>query len=148
MSNVTQNLSKWEAESGVSGITTASLLVVTLVGTAMGGLTGLALEGIVKPLAVAILAGLVGTVVAGLVRNTLLVSAWGAAGIEDVGTPAVVISYAAVASLAGSLSAFQIMSASAAPTWPPLTGALAGLLSAGLMGLLIVTYRMQPRRQE
>ena len=146
MTNVTQ--SGWESESTASGITSASLLVVTLVATAMGALTGLALEGVAHPVAIAILAGLVGTVVAGLVRNTLLISAWGAAGIEDVGTPSVVISCAAVASLAGSLSAVQIMSASVAPDWPPLTGALAGLLSAGLMGLLIVTYRMQPRRQD
>ena len=146
MTNVTQ--SGWESESNASGITSASLLVVTLVATAVGGLTGLAFEGVAQPVAIAILAGLIGTIVAGLVRNTLLISAWGAAGIEDVGTPSAVISYAAVASLAGSLSAVQIMSASVAPDWPPLTGALAGLLSAGLMGLLIVTYRMQPRRQE
>lgn len=146
MTHVTQ--SGWESESNASGITSASLLVVTLVATAVGGLTGVALEGVVHPVANAILAGLIGTVVAGLVRNTLLISAWGAAGIEDVGTPSVVISYAGVASLAGSLSAVQIMSASLAPDWPPLTGALAGLLSAGLMSLLIVTYRMQPRRQE
>ena len=146
MSNVTQ--SGWESESNASGITSASVLVVTLVATAMGGLTGLALEGVAHPVAIAILAGLIGTVAAGLVRNTLLISAWGAVGIEDVGTPAVVVSYAAVASLAGSLSAVQIMSASAAPDWTPLTGALAGLLSAALMGLLIVTYRMQPRPQD
>ena len=146
MTNVTQ--SGWESESNASGITSASLLVVTLVATAVGGLTGLAFEGVAHPVAIAILAGLIGTIVAGLVRNTLLISAWGAAGIEDVGTPSAVISYAAVASLAGSLSAVQIMSASVAPDWPPLTGALAGLLSAGLMGLLIVTYRMQSRRQE
>jgi hypothetical protein len=146
MSNVTQ--SGWESESYASGITSASVLVVTLVATAMGGLTGVALEGVAHPVAIAILAGLIGTVAAGLVRNTLLISAWGAVGIEDVGTPAVVVSYAAVASLAGSLSAVQIMSASAAPDWTPLTGALAGLLSAALMGLLIVTYRMQPRPQD
>jgi hypothetical protein len=146
MTNVTQ--SGWESESNASGITSASLLVVTLVATAMGGFTGLALEGIAHPVSIAILAGLIGTLVAGLVRNTLLISTWGAAGIEDVGTPSVVIRYAAVASLAGSLSAVRIMSASVAPDWPPLTGALAGLLSAGLMGLLIVIYRMQPRRQE
>jgi hypothetical protein len=146
MSNVTQ--SGWESESNASGITSASVLVVTLVATAMGGLTGLALEGVAHPVAIAILAGLIGTVAAGLVRNTLLISAWGAVGIEDVGTPAVVVSYAAVASLAGSLSAVQIMSSSAAPDWTPLTGALAGLLSAALMGLLIVTYRMQPRPQD
>jgi hypothetical protein len=146
MSNVTQ--SGWESESYASGITSANVLVVTLVATAMGGLTGVALEGVAHPVAIAILAGLIGTVAAGLVRNTLLISAWGAVGIEDVGTPAVVVSYAAVASLAGSLSAVQIMSASAAPDWTPLTGALAGLLSAALMGLLIVTYRMQPRPQD
>jgi hypothetical protein len=147
MSNVTQTIHN-EQSASLSGITTASLLVVTLISTAAGAITGLALEHVVSPVVLAVLAGLIGTLAAGLVRNTLLISAWGAAGIEDVGTPAVVVSYAAVASLAGSLAAFQLMSTSAAPAWPPLTGALAGLLSAGLMGLLIVTYRMQPRRQD
>ncbi len=143
----TTPLTKWDAGTGLSGVTTASLLVVTLVATGVGAATGLMLENVVEPLAIAVLAGLVGTLAAGLVRNTLLIRAWGAAGIEEVGTPALVISYAAVASLAGSLSAVQILTASAAPAWPPLTGALAGLLSAALMGLLIVTYRMQPRQQ-
>ena len=90
MTNVTHP--HWESVTDASGITSASLLVVTLVATAMGGLTGLAFESAAHPVAIAILAGLVGTVVAGLVRNTLLISAWGAAGIADVGTPSGVIS--------------------------------------------------------
>jgi hypothetical protein len=148
MSRTSENLTKWESDTGVSGITSASLLVIVLVATAFGALTGVVLEGAVGPVALAILAGLIGTVTSGIVRNTFLVSAWDAAGVEDVGTPGVVVAYAAVASLAGSLSSVQLMSATAAPDWPVLTGALAGLLSAGLMGLLIVTYRMPPRKQE
>jgi hypothetical protein len=147
MSNVTQNESRL-VQSSPEGIISASLLVVVLVATLGGALTGLALSDAASPVALAVISGLIGTLAAGIIRNTLLITAWGAAGVEDVGTPAVVVAYAAVASLAGSLSAFQLMTAANAPIWPALTGALAGLLSAGLMGLLIVTYRMQPRRQD
>jgi hypothetical protein len=147
MSNVTQNESKL-VRSTPEGIISASLLVVVLVATLGGAVTGLTVGDAVSPVALAVLSGLIGTLAAGVVRNTLLISAWGVAGVEDVGTPLVVLAYGAVASLAGSLSAFQLMMAANAPIWPALTGALAGLLSAGLMGLLIVTYRMQPRRQD
>lgn len=93
----------------------------------------------------AIAAGLFGTLAAALVRNTVLVRAWQAAGVIDTGTPAAVVIYAAVASLAGSLAASQLIS-DVGPMPAPVTGMLAGLLSAGLMGLLMVTYRMPPGR--
>jgi hypothetical protein len=82
---------KWDAGTRLSGVTKASLLVITRVATGVGAATGLMLENVVEPLAIAVLAGLVGTLAAGLVRNTPLIRAWGAAGIEDVGTPALVL---------------------------------------------------------
>lgn len=134
---------RWQECVDIGGLMTASLLVVFLVSTAVGAFVGLALGGIVDPVWLAIIAGFAGTVVAGITRNTLLVNAWGAAGILDVGTPVVVVIYAAVASLAGSLSAYHL-TAYAGMAASALLGALAGVLASALFGLLIVTYRMSP----
>lgn len=144
MSSIATNVSaRWKDATNLSGVTTASLLVVLLVATGIGTVTGLVLDSAVTPVVVALSAGFLGTVVAGIVRNTLLVRAWGIAGIEDTGTPLVVIVYAAVASLAGSLAAYHVTDL-AAMTTPVLIGSLAGVLSAVLLGLLMVTYRMTP----
>jgi hypothetical protein len=95
------------------------------------------------PTLLAIIAGFLGTVLASTVRNTLLVHAWGLAGIADSGTPITVVSYAAVASLAGSLAADRI--ALLVGQMPSIVvGGLAGLLSSVLLGLLMLTYRMVP----
>lgn len=134
---------RWQEGVNLAGLTTASLLVVFLVSTGVGAFVGLALTDKVDAVLLAVLAGFAGTVVAGIVRNTILVRAWGVAGIRDVGTPTVVVVYAAVASLAGSLSAYHL-AAMAAVTTPVLVGALAGALASALFGLLIVTYRMAP----
>lgn len=134
---------RWQDDVNLSGLTTASLLVVFLVSTGVGTIVGLALGGSVDPLLLAIIAGFAGTVVAGIMRNTVLVRVWGVAGIRDVGTPIVVVVYAAVASLAGSLSAYHLASLAALKS-PVLLGALAGVLASALFGLLTVTYRMMP----
>jgi len=134
---------RWQEDVNLTGLTTASLLVVFLVSTGVGAFVGLALGGAVGAVLLAIVAGFAGTVIAGVVRNTLLVSAWGVAGIRDVGTPVVVVVYAAVASLAGSLSAYHLAEYAAAID-PVFIGALAGALASALFGLLIVTYRMAP----
>lgn len=138
MSNATETLSApWPERTRQPGVITASLLTVVLVSTLVGGLAGMVLHGAVTPVATAILAGLFGTVVAGIVRNTLLIRVWNAAGVEDVGTPASVVVSAAVASLAGSLAAYQMISG-IGPIWSGVTGMLAGLLSAGSMALLML----------
>jgi hypothetical protein len=128
-----------------AGVTEASLLVVFLVSTAIGALSGLLLSGSLNPVVLAIVAGFLGTIAAGIARNTLLIHAWGLAGVEDVGTPIIVIIYAAVASLAGSLAAHYITLLGDV-AWPTLIGTLAGALSSVLFGLLIVTYRLEPRQ--
>lgn len=138
---------RWQNATNLSGVTTASLLVVLLVSTALGALTGLLLDGHLSPLLVAALAGLAGTIGAAIIRNTLLVDAWGAAGIEDPGTPAIVVTYAAIASLAGSLAADRL---GLLIGWMPaiVLGSLSGLLSAVLFGLLMVTYRINPNEPQ
>lgn len=134
-----------EEATNLSGITSASLLVVTVVSTTIGALVGLSLGGWLEPALLAVTAGFLGTVAAGILRNTFLVAAWGAAGVEDTGTPIVVVTYAAVASLAGSLAADRIaLLIGAMPA--VVVGGFAGLLSAVLLGLLMVAYRMKPRR--
>ena len=145
MSSIAANVSaRWQDATNLSGVTTASLLVVFLVATAIGAATGLILDSSVTPVALALASGFLGTVVAGIVRNTLLVRAWGVAGVEDTGTPLVVIIYAAVASLAGSLAAYHLAGLAEVMMAPVLIGCLAGVLSAVLLGLLMVTYRMSP----
>jgi len=146
MANTTKTISRqWEEVTNLTGVTSASLLVVMLVAMALGALAGLLLGGWLEPLLLAVIAGFVGTVTAGIVRNTLLIYAWGAAGVEDAGTPFVVITYAAVASLAGSLAADRI--ALLIGAMPAVAiGGLAGLLSGVLLGLLMMAYRMNPDR--
>jgi hypothetical protein len=139
MSNIAERLpASWH--DALPGVTTASLLVVLLVATASGALAGAIVDHALPPVALAILSGVIATVSAGVVRNTLLVRAWGAAGVHDAGTPASVIVYAAVASLAGSLAAAEIVTSAGLPS-PALVGTMAGVLSAALLGLLMVTDR-------
>jgi hypothetical protein len=72
--------------TNLSGVASASLVVVFIVSTGIGAITGLALGG-TAPTLLAIIAGSLGTVLASVVRNTLLVHAWGLRGIEDTGKP-------------------------------------------------------------
>lgn len=104
------------------------------------------LYGMASPPWLAVVAGFSGTLIAALLRNTLLVSAWETADIKDAGTPAAVVVYALVASIAGSLAAYQLVS-DVGQVWSGVTGMLAGLLSAGLLSLLMVTYRMEPEEE-
>lgn len=136
-------IADWQQTSGLPGVTTASLLTIVVVSTIIGGFTAMfASAWTAAPLA-AVIAGLLGTLAAGLARTTVLIQAWNAIGIADAGTPTKVIVLAAIASLAGSLTAYQLISA-AGVVWPGVTGMLAGLLSGTLMSLLIVAYQMQP----
>ena len=144
MAKMTKTISQqWEEAANLAGVRSASLLVVMLVATAIGALVGLLLGGWLEPVLLAVIAGFLGTITAGIVRNTLLIDAWGAAGVEDTGTPIVVVTYAAVASLAGSLAADRIaLLVGAMPA--VVIGGLAGLLSAVLLGLLMIAYQMNP----
>ncbi len=123
-------------------MTSASLLIVLIVGTAVGALVGLAAGGLVTGLYLAILAGFLGTIIAAIVRNVIMVRGSGV-GPDNSRTPLLVVVYSAVASLAGSAAAMEIATVSevAAPVW---IGTLAGLFSSILLALLMITYHTTP----
>ena len=123
-------------------MTSANLLIVLIVGTVVGALTGLGLGSFFgNQLYLAILAGFLGTIIGGLARNFIMASRSGAG--SDSRTPMLVIVYSAIASLAGSSAAMEVAQQSevSASVW---IGTLAGLFSAILMALLMITYHTNP----
>ncbi|MGH6735746.1 MAG: hypothetical protein ACRECX_06655 [Methyloceanibacter sp.] len=124
-------------------MTSASLLIVFLVGTVVGALTGLVLGGSIGTVYLAILAGFLGSIAALFVRNTIIARGAGI-GPDDSRTPILVIIYAAVASLAGSLAAKEVLDLSEISSAPVGLGALAGLFSAFLLAMLMITYYTNP----
>lgn len=135
-----------------------NLLVVLIVGTAVGALTGLGLDGLVSDFYLAMIAGVLATIVAGIVRNTvmtrigtepdlstrpLLMMIYSAVAI-DRRIPLRVMMYSAVASLAGSVAAVQVATESEL-TSSVAIGTLAGLFAGILMAMLIIVYDMNPR---
>jgi hypothetical protein len=127
-------------EDGMSGITTVSLLVFMVVGTAVGALVGLFLSSIAHGQVLAIVAGLAGTIVATLARNALVFWEIGV-GPDEAAMPWLVLLYGVIASLAGSLAGYEVAVLYEELT-PFIIGGLAGLLSSILMGLLMITYHM------
>jgi hypothetical protein len=124
-------------------MTSASLLVVLIVGTIVGALTGLALGPGINGLYLSILAGFLGTVLAGIARNMLI--SWGAGeGPDSSRTPVLVIVYAAIASLAGSALGMEVARLSGLETSSVWIGTLAGLFSVILMAMLMITYHAYP----
>jgi len=53
-------------------MTSINLIIVLIVGTVVGALTGLAIGGLVDQLYLAITAGFLATIIAGIVRNTIM----------------------------------------------------------------------------
>ena len=123
-------------------MTSASLLIVLIVGTVVGALTGLIVGGSLEALYLAILAGFLGTTIGAVVRN-LIISRGAGMGPDESRTPVLVIVYAAVASLAGSSAAIEVarLSEVSSPVW---IGTLAGLFSSILLGMLMITYHTNP----
>lgn len=124
-------------------MTSANLLIVLLVGTAVGALTGLAIGNALGGLSLAILAGFLGTIIGAVVRN-LIVSRVAGKGPDDSKTPVLVIVYAAVASLAASAAALELARRSDLASSPVWIGTLAGLFAAILMAMLMLTYHTNP----
>jgi hypothetical protein len=124
-------------------MTSASLLIVLLVGTAVGALTGLAVGGSLGSLSLAIVAGFLGVIIGVVVRNLILARGAGL-GPDDSKTPIVVIVFAAVASLAASAAALEFAQRSDLAGSPVWIGTLAGLFAAILMAMLMVTYYTNP----
>jgi hypothetical protein len=124
-------------------MTSANLLIVLLVGTVVGALTGLALGGFVSnPWYLAIVAGFLGIIIAKFVRDFVARRASGL-GPDSSRIPALVLVYAAVASLAGSSAATEVAQQSelTSSVW---IGTLAGLFSSILMSMLMITYFTHP----
>lgn len=123
-------------------MTSANLLIVLIVGTVVGALTGLGLGSFFgNQFYLAILAGFLGTIIGGIARNFIM--ARGSGAESDSRTPTLVIVYSAIASLAGSSAAMEVAQQSevSASVW---IGTLAGLFSAILMALLMITYHTNP----
>jgi hypothetical protein len=109
----------------------------------VGALTGLGLGSFFgNQLYLAILAGFLGTIIGGMARNFIMARGSGA-GPDTSRTPTLVIIYSAIASLAGSSAAMEVAQQSqvSASVW---IGTLAGLFSAILMALLMITYHTNP----
>ena len=124
-------------------MTSASILVVVFTAAVVGALIGLGLGGFISNAVVlALIAGFVGTLAASVARNTL-VHRFSGVGPDDSRVPSVVLTYAVIASIAGSLAGHDIATilGEASPVW---IGTLAGLFSAVLMALLMITYYMNP----
>jgi tellurite resistance protein TehA-like permease len=125
-------------------MTSANLLIVLIVGTAVGALTGLGLSGYFgNQLYLAILAGFLGTIIGALARNFIMARRTGV-GPDDSRTPLLVIVYAAIASLVSSAAALEIAQQSHIEDSPVWIGTLAGLFAAILMAMLMITYHTHP----
>jgi hypothetical protein len=127
-------------------MTSANILIVLLVGTVVGALTGLGLGGFFSnQWYLGILAGFLATIIAGLVRD-FVARRGGALGPDSSRMPILVLVYSAVASLAGSSAATEVAQQSGVATsvW---IGALAGLFSTVLMAMLMITYYTHPGQE-
>ncbi len=118
-------------------MTSAKLLLVLIVGTVVGAITGLVVGGGFKAEYLAILAGLLGCLSGVAVRHLI------GLGPDDTKTPWLVAIYAIIASLAGSLAATEVSDFSEI-TAPVGIGALAGLFAALLLAMLLITYHTHP----
>ncbi len=123
-------------------MTSASLLIVVLIGTVVGALTGLLVGDAMGALYLAIVAGFLGAIIAAIVRNFIMMHGSGL-GPDDSRAPGLVIVYAAIASLAGSAAAKEVSDISEISTgvW---IGTLACLFSSILLALLLITYHTNP----
>ena len=95
------------------------------------------------PVTVALLAGIMATVVAVIVRNKLINRLSGA-GPDQGRIPAVVTVFGIIGSIAGSLAAKEVLDQAGGAYNSVWLGTVAGLASAILVGLLLITYHMNP----
>lgn len=116
------------------------LLVAAGVGAIVGGVIGdrmnLAL--------LSVLAGFIATISAVVVRNNLVNRLTGV-GPDDFKIPMVLIVYGLIASVAGSLAGKELLDQAGGNFSTEWFGTVAGLGSAILMSLLMITYYMHPQ---
>jgi len=126
------------------GVISASLIILVVVACAIGAGVGLLLSGVLpNTRVIAIAAGFTATVFASVARYKL-VFLGAHAGADESRIPMVLVVNAAIASIAGSLAAHDLMGFAGAQTSPSILGAVAGLLSAVLMAMLMITYHSNP----
>jgi uncharacterized membrane protein AbrB (regulator of aidB expression) len=125
------------------GITSASLIVIILVAAAIGAIVGGIIGTRLDTAPLALVSGFVATIVAIVVRNKLLNRLSGV-GADDFKIPGVIAVFAVIASIAGSLASKEVLDNVGGEWSPVLTGTVAGLASAILMSLLMITYHMYP----
>ena len=129
--------------STAPGVTSASLIVIILTGAAIGALVGGIIGTNLETAPLAIASGFVATIVAVIVRNKLL-NRFSGVGPDDFQIPMVVAVFAVIASIAGSLASKEVLDQVGGEWSPVWVGTLAGLGSAILMALLMITYHMYP----
>jgi hypothetical protein len=122
------------------GSVSASLIIVIIVAAAIGAVIALILQGAgLSTRAIAIISGFIATIIAGVARYKILFLGAGR-GPDESRIPSVVVTYAAIASVAGSLAAHDLYRYMHEDVGIAFLGALAGLLSAILMAMLMITY--------
>jgi len=130
--------------SRLQGSTSASLIVMFLVAAAVGAIVGGIIGRDANTAVLAIVAGFVATVSAIIVRNKLLYRVTGV-GPDDFKIPTLLAIYAAIASIAGSLAGKEILDQAGGNFSGEWIGTVAGICSAILMSLLMITYYMNPQ---
>jgi hypothetical protein len=128
-----------------SGAVSASLIIVILVAAAIGTIVALMLQDSgLGSRTIALISGFTATVIASIARYKLIFLGAGS-GPDESKIPSVVVIYAAIASIAGSLAAHDLYGYLSGASSPVFLGSLAGLLSAILMAMLMITYHMNAR---
>lgn len=125
------------------GVTSASLIVIILVAAAVGAIVGGLIGTNLGMAQLALVSGFVATLAAVIVRNKLLYRLTGV-GPDDFRIPGVIAVFAIIASIAGSLASKEVLDQVGGEFSPVWVGTVAGLASAILMSLLMITYRMHP----
>jgi hypothetical protein len=124
------------------GSVSASLIILIIVAAVIGAVVALILQGAgLSTRAIAIISGFIATIVASIARYKILFLGAGR-GPDDSRIPSVVVTYAAIASIAGSLAGHDLYRYMHEEVGIAFLGALAGLLSAILMAMLMITYHM------
>lgn len=122
------------------GVISTSIIILVLIATAIGAVVGLVLDGVLPGTrSLAIIAGLVATVLASIARFKIVFLGAGL-GVDERKVPSVLVVNTAIASIAGSLAAHDLAGLIADPPSSVIVGTFAGLLSAVLMALLMITH--------
>lgn len=129
---------------GGGGIISTSIIVLILVASVVGAFVALMLSGVLPEgnRLLAIVSGFIAVVIASIARYKVVFLGAGQ-GADESRVPMVLVVNAAIASIAGSLAAHDLWGFNGLEA-PGILGALAGLLSAVLMAMLMITYHTNP----